>query len=230
MTEPVCVCNDSFKGHWFDAYPNGRRVPELEAIRSVDGVTIWQVLDPHQREQNLKALADFMQRYPAARVICLSPVPALSEAVEALRCGARGYCHAYLSAARLWQVGEVVELGGLYLGPELQARIMKSLAPALQARTSNVADEAAPEAQDAGASPAGSGSGAIDAGWTATLSAREREVAEAICEGLTNREIAERLCVTERTVKAHLSALFEKCAVRDRLQLVIKLAPTLRKS
>lgn len=51
------------------------------------------------------------------------------------------------------------------------------------------------------------------------LSQRERQVAEAASRGSTNKEIARTMGITERTVKAHLSAVFEKLDVRDRMQL-----------
>ena len=53
------------------------------------------------------------------------------------------------------------------------------------------------------------------------LTARELMVAEQIATGATNREIAQRLQITERTVKAHLTAIFEKLGVRDRVQLAL---------
>ncbi len=57
------------------------------------------------------------------------------------------------------------------------------------------------------------------------LTERERGVALAVARGATNKEVARQLDITERTVKAHLSAIFKKLAVRDRLQLILKLAP-----
>jgi len=51
------------------------------------------------------------------------------------------------------------------------------------------------------------------------LSQRERQVAEAVARGSTNKEIARVMAITERTVKAHLTASFEKLGVRDRMQL-----------
>ena len=46
-------------------------------------------------------------------------------------------------------------------------------------------------------------------------------VAEQVAHGAANREIAQSLDITERTVKAHLSAIFAKLAVRDRVQLAL---------
>ena len=53
------------------------------------------------------------------------------------------------------------------------------------------------------------------------LTARERMVAERVAIGASNREIAEALEISERTVKSHLSSIFEKLAIRDRVQLAL---------
>ena len=58
--------------------------------------------------------------------------------------------------------------------------------------------------------------------WSAALSDRETQVARLVSAGASNKEIAENLLITERTVKAHLSAVFEKLGVRDRLQLSLR--------
>lgn len=53
------------------------------------------------------------------------------------------------------------------------------------------------------------------------LTAREREIAILVAQGLKNREIAERLSITEHTVKVHLSNTFAKLGVSDRLLLAL---------
>lgn len=55
-------------------------------------------------------------------------------------------------------------------------------------------------------------------GELATLTAREREVLAAVAEGLTNREIGQRLFISERTVGVHVSHIFDKLQVRTRVQ------------
>lgn len=55
------------------------------------------------------------------------------------------------------------------------------------------------------------------------LSPRERDVALQVAGGASNKDVARRLNITERTVKAHLTSTFDKLEVRDRLQLVIAL-------
>ena len=53
------------------------------------------------------------------------------------------------------------------------------------------------------------------------LTKRERQVAQSVSDGLSNREIAARLNISERTVKARLTAVFQKLGVRDRVQLAL---------
>lgn len=53
------------------------------------------------------------------------------------------------------------------------------------------------------------------------LTAKENEVAHYVAQGKSNKEIAIQLTVTERTVKAHLSAVYKKLALSDRLSLAL---------
>jgi two-component system nitrate/nitrite response regulator NarL len=53
------------------------------------------------------------------------------------------------------------------------------------------------------------------------LTARELQIADAIADGRSNREIAAQLGITEQTVKNHLTNIFEKMGVSSRLQLAL---------
>jgi DNA-binding NarL/FixJ family response regulator len=53
------------------------------------------------------------------------------------------------------------------------------------------------------------------------LTKKQKTVLELLCEGLTNRQIAEHLCLTEHTVKSHLLALYDKLGVNNRTECVI---------
>jgi DNA-binding CsgD family transcriptional regulator len=56
-----------------------------------------------------------------------------------------------------------------------------------------------------------------------TLTPREREIVEAMMTAASNRAIADRLGITEQSVKNRLTSLYRKFAVRNRLALVVKL-------
>ena len=58
----------------------------------------------------------------------------------------------------------------------------------------------------------------------ATLSQREREVAELVAEGLTNRDIGARLYLSEKTIETHLTRVFQKLGMRSRTQVAAEVA------
>lgn len=53
------------------------------------------------------------------------------------------------------------------------------------------------------------------------LTVRERDVARCICEGMSNREIADKLLISEKTVKSHLNRIFKKLNITSRAQLIL---------
>ena len=59
------------------------------------------------------------------------------------------------------------------------------------------------------------------------LSSREAEVAELVSKGLSNKEVANQLFVTEKTVKFHLTNIYKKMAVKSRAQLIVWCVPHL---
>ncbi|MBK8973702.1 MAG: response regulator transcription factor [Hahellaceae bacterium] len=203
MKAPLCISqNPDHTGFWRQAFPEGKLISRSDGIRVDPEQLIWFVLNPGSASEQLD-FRSFMANYPQARCICLSPIPSDEEALQSMQLGARGYSHLYVSAATLWQIADVVNLGGLWVSRDIMARMLKTLAPEIRQVT-----EVPP---------------------TFSLTGRETEVARAICNGLTNREIADQLSVSERTIKSHLTSLFEKTGARDRLQLAIKLAPSFTK-
>jgi len=54
------------------------------------------------------------------------------------------------------------------------------------------------------------------------LTNREHEVLELLVQGLSNRQISDRLSITNHTTKAHLSSIYEKLKIKNRVQAVVK--------
>ncbi len=63
--------------------------------------------------------------------------------------------------------------------------------------------------------------GVVDAGGEAMLSKREQDVVRCVAEGMSNREIASRLKLTEHTVKNYLFRIFDKLGVSSRVEVVL---------
>ncbi|OIP15277.1 MAG: DNA-binding response regulator [Comamonadaceae bacterium CG_4_9_14_3_um_filter_60_33] len=184
------------------------RLPALPAAHSL----VWLSSADAQWPQ---ALRQILQAKPDARVVLLSGAPEPAEGLRALNDGARGYTHAYGVPALLQEVALVIEHGGLWVGPDLLQRLVGSTNAALVARSA-IAKTQTPDHAAPLATPGPSA-------W-ANLSVREAEVARAVSAGRSNKEVAAKMFISERTVKAHLGAIFEKLGVRDRLQLVLRLA------
>ena len=182
------------------------RLPELPAAQSL----VWLSSADAQWPQVLRQI---LQAKPDVRVVLLSGVPEPAEGLRALNDGARGYTHAYGVPALLQEVALVIKHGGLWVGPDLLQRLVGSTNAALAAQQA-VSKAQSPEAVTTSSAPNA---------W-ALLSAREAQVARAVSAGRSNKEVADKMFISERTVKAHLGAIFDKLGVRDRLQLVLRLS------
>ena len=134
----------------------------------------------------------------AARVLVLTTYADDDSVFAALQAGALGYLTKDSSADDIALAVRTVHAGKALLEPEVQRRLLElSRGPA----------KPEPEARSAPPPPDG-------------LTEREVDVLVLIAHGLSNREIAERLFVSEATVKTHINNLFSKAALRDRAQAV----------
>lgn len=134
-------------------------------------------------------------RYGASRVAC-SAEPHTREGLAVLRCGFRGYCHWDIER-HLWpRLLGAMRHGELWLGRSLLTGFVMALAD------SQFPLPGPPH-------------------WHATLTPREREVAQLVASGDSNKEVARRLGLSERTVKDHLTHIFAKLDLHDRVQLAL---------
>ena len=179
--------------------------PDLIAgtlARVPDTATLVWVLRPTGTDADiLNHLVRNVARQAGGKpLILLADEPNERDAMLALAAGASGYCNGHAAPAVLAQVAQVVENGGVWVGQGLLQRLLAATSQRLAASpTSLAASEAA--------------------AWKERLTAREQEVAVLLAQGESNKEIARRMDISERTVKAHVGAMLEKLGVRDRLQL-----------
>ena len=170
-------------------------VAEIQLPRREVLASLWLDMSVISQELRLESIAAALAlRSP---VIVMAGVPKEAEALSALRAGVRGYCHVTAAPGQLRDVALVVENGGLWMPPSLMQRFL-----VVSTRTTPAAVPLALQLND--------------------LTVQELTVADKVGHGLSNREIAETLEISERTVKAHLTVIFEKMGVRDRVQLALK--------
>jgi DNA-binding NarL/FixJ family response regulator len=115
---------------------------------------------------------------------------------EALRAGASGFLLKDVLPEQLIAAIHTLAAGEALIAPSITKRLIERFA-----RT---------------APPPGAATGALDA-----LTPREREVVGLIARGLSNREIAARLVLSEATVKTHVKRVLAKLGVRDRVHVVV---------
>lgn len=184
---------------WVEAFPQVKMLSlgEIDVLSNGEPGVFWCRC---RADQALDTVLSQVRLAPGQFVVVLADEPADSIVSEALALGASGCCNTYAAPEVLRQVALVVQNGGLWVGQDMLRRIVGGTSRVLGTRS--VAHR--------------------NNEWSSVLSDRETQVARLVASGASNREIAEKLSITERTVKAHLSAVFEKLGLRDRLQLSLR--------
>lgn len=182
---------------------NGGEVVDL--VRQLDpDILLLDLAMP--RLPGLDALRELSTSKPRTRTILLTVAIDKLQIVEALRLGARGVVLKEAATHLLLKSIRAVMTGQYWVGQE-------SVADPLVAMRELVAS-----------------AGHEAAAGTFGLTARELEIVFAVGAGLTNRDIATRLSISEETVKKHLNHIFDKTSTANRLELALfaiknKLAP-----
>lgn len=129
--------------------------------------------------------------------LVLSPMPSNDLGYQVLDAGAQGFAHVYTAEDMLPQIIGSIEQGGVWVGRSLLSQLLSNLAQRMPASKEH-------------------------SHWAQGLTPREEEVAQMAAIGTSNQVIAQTLDITERTVRAHMSAILEKLQVSDRLMLALK--------
>ncbi|MGH8673187.1 MAG: LuxR C-terminal-related transcriptional regulator [Burkholderiales bacterium] len=183
---------------------------ELELVGTVEGLTeriaarelAAILLDSELLEKPLeRQVREIVNLAGAARVIVLTPVFVEDEEIALLKAGAKGCCRRGIDPESLQQVLSVTSNGGVWVTRSLLPRLVSELRKYVDAH------RRPPEP------PANN--------VLAELTQREREIVRLIVEGASNKEVASSLNISERTVKGHLSNVFQKLGVTDRLKLML---------
>lgn len=143
----------------------------------------------------VEALRQLRAAQPGVQVIVFTAFDTDERILNAVRAGARGYLLKGAPREELFQAIRVVSQGGSLLQPVVATKLLRQVAADAEAeRRPNPAT---------------------------SITQREREVLQLLAEGMTNKEIAERLVITERTAKFHVSSLLRKLAAGNRTEAVL---------
>jgi DNA-binding NarL/FixJ family response regulator len=165
---------------------DGAEALELVARRRPDVV----LMDLHMPVlDGVAATRRIVAEHPSSAVLILTTFAEEDDALEALRAGARGVLTKDAGREEISRALHQAAAGHMTLAAPLQARLLAAATP--------------PDVPVRVELPDG-------------LTAREAEVLRLIGTGFTNREIADRLVVSEATVKTHINHVFAKIGARDR--------------
>lgn len=182
--------------YWRQALPASIPLDRLptasEGWEARPAVLVVDMSCPQLPELDAAGWSALTRRYT---VIAADSAPENDRGLHVMAGGCRGYCHAYLDAASWRNALQVAQAGGVWLGASLMQQLLDQTRLRIAPQPS---------------------------AWRQGLSEREVEVAEGVAAGLANRDLAERLGIGERTVKSHLTAIYDKLAINDRLQLALK--------
>lgn len=150
-----------------------------------------------------RGVATIRRASPATKVIAFSQVASDEVEIALFKLGVRGCARRDIEPQVLKRVVAAIEQGELWIRRAITPRLLDDLGARFR--------------EDAYASTATGDDLAL-------LTEREREIVRLIGSGESNKQIARELCITERTVKAHLTGIFRKLGVADRVRLALRVA------
>src|SRR5215472_7889390 len=142
----------------------------------------------------VEAAADIARECPGVRAVMLTASESELDVALALRAGARGYVLKGSSCAEVVETVRAIFRGESCVAPSLAARLLIQMGKRTELAASKPVND---------------------------LTTREEEILALVSNGMTNKEIANRLRLTERTVKHHMTSIMRKAKVRNRVEAML---------
>jgi DNA-binding NarL/FixJ family response regulator len=140
----------------------------------------------------VEAIELILDRIPDQKIIMLTVSETADDVTRALNHGAKGYVLKGVGSRTLAEIINIVASGETYVAPTLAARIISG-APAASEKASRIGQ----------------------------LTVREREVLEFVTQGLSNKHIALKLDLHEKTIKHHMTQIMAKLGVSNRTEAAL---------
>ena len=172
------------------------RTEALRAARAQPDVILLDL--DFGSENSLDFLPDLLKVARTARVLAVTGIPDPELHLHAVRLGAMGIVLKAQSAEVLLKAIRKVHAGEVWLNRSMVTSVINRL---VDARATQKVDQ--------------------EADKIASLTGRELQVIGLVAEGRRNKQIGERLFISDKTVRHHLTSIFNKVGVTDRLELLI---------
>lgn len=152
----------------------------------------------------LAAAQSIAAAVPVTRIVMLTASAAEEDVLTALKAGARGYILKGVSGDELIKIVRDVYSGEAYVTPALAASLLSEMRdkPVWQKPESSPLDE---------------------------LTEREKQILEGVAAGLSNKEIAQQLYLSEKTIKHYMTNILQKLQVRNRVEAALLASSVSRK-
>jgi two-component system, NarL family, response regulator DegU len=148
----------------------------------------------------ITAIQQVVSQYPAIKIMALTGYDDKDFVFRAMRSGARGYLLKTMITTQLVQAIEEIQQGKIYLPTAIATKFFEEFHGKVSETTKKEATKKA---------------------LLAYLTSREREVLALLTEGVTYKGVADKLVISETTVKTHVNNIFQKLQVNDRTQAVL---------
>jgi DNA-binding NarL/FixJ family response regulator len=170
----------------------------LEKVTSLEpDIVLMDLVMPVM--DGVEATAQIKKNYPHIKVLVLTSFSDQDHVLPALRAGAVGYLLKDTQPDQLVEAIRGANSGNVQLHPEITSTLMSHIAS-----TPSTTSDCAPTNDALGA-----------------LTLREKEVISLIAQGMSNKQIAAALFITEKTVKTHVSSILSKLELADRTQAAL---------
>ena len=204
MMDKILLCSQSknIQEHWRESlihvYSNLVSVTSQSGLEKCleESSNIILLLDGNFFTNSKEYIKSILEIKPNTKIIYMDDCPNYKEGKKLLAYNIKGYGNSRLSSIHLLQAISVVNSGNVWLYPEFIQELIKDITPSTVPKESQILDK---------------------------LTSKEREIANFIAQGCSNKVIAKTANISESTVKTHLRSIFEKLHVTDRLSLALLL-------